>query len=443
MPAISGVGITYGKVGDVRDTVISRLSSLWRSPAAVYLGASVLARAGSLLLIPLYTRRLTLEEYGHYALFLTLLAVLPTFLSAGLVTAIPSAYFSEKDRAEGKRRAAGVARWTALISLGAGALLLAGVELFAPDDAAPLLSRSSLRLAVLGAVGTAISVVPPALLRSEQRAYAASAFQLLQFITMTGGGLILVLVLDRGYVGAIEAAAGAPVVSGLASLLYVHILPNSGMHVKRLRAALRFAFPFLPHFAAQWLLSAADLWILGKAGFEQDLGSYSLAAQVVVPVTMVITAWNEHMGPEMGVRFRSGGIAEMRRHLPRVRLSYLAAAIIPGVAVLVGLPLIAWMVGSEFEPAIVFVPFLLVAILPNALYFSDFQIVYYGGRTRWIGRSTVTAAAINLALGLLLIPPFGAYGAIVARVAGASIRSLMVVHFAGRVDGRTNPQRLS
>jgi O-antigen/teichoic acid export membrane protein len=422
----------------VREGSIARLASLWKSPAAVYLGASVLARAGSLLLIPLYTSRLSLEEYGHYVLFLTLLALLSTFLSAGLVAAIPSEYFSQKDRAAGKRRASEVARWTALVALGGGALLLAGIECFAADESAPLIGRSSLRLAALGSAGMAISAVPWTLLRSEQRAYSAAAFQLLQFVTTTGAGVILVLVFDRGYGGAIEAAAGAQVVNGIVSLVYIASLPKSGMQLVRLRKALRFSLPFLPHFVAQWLLGAADLWILGRAGFERELGSYSLAAQVIVPVNMVIAAWNEHMGPEMGERFRSGGIRAMRKHLPRVRLSYLGAAVIPGAAVLLGLPLVTWVVGPDFESAIVFVPFLLLAILPNTLYFSDFHIVYYGGRTRWISGATVTAAAIGLALGLLLIPSFGAVGAIVARVAGALVRSLIVVHFAGKVVGVTS-----
>jgi O-antigen/teichoic acid export membrane protein len=424
-------------------TAISKLYALLKSPAAVYLGAAILSRVGSLFLIPLYTRRLTLEEYGHYALFLTLLTFLSTCLSAGLIAAIPSAYFSEKDRTEGKRRASEVARWTALISLGAGALLLAGVELFAPDDAAPLLGRGSLRLAALGGAGTAISAVPWTLLRSEQRAYSAAAFQLLQFITMTAAGLLLVLVLDRGYAGAIEAAAGAPAISGLASLIYIRRLPKSGMHLERLRSALRFAFPFVPHFVAQWLLGAADLWILGKAGFEQELGSYSLAAQVVVPVNMVIIAWSEHMGPEMGERFRAGGVPKMLEHLFRVRLTYLGAAILPGGALLLGLPLVAWVIGSEFGSAIVFVPLLFLAILPNALYFADFQIVYYAGRTRSIGGATVTAAAANGALGLLLIPPFGAYGAIVARITGTLLRSLIVVHIAGKIATETTVKPLN
>jgi O-antigen/teichoic acid export membrane protein len=413
-------------------SAFSRLSSLWRTPAAVYLAAVVLSRAGALLLIPLYTRRLTLEEYGQYALFLTLLAFLSTFMSAGLLSAIPRAYFSEEDRAEGKRRAAEVARWLALISLGTGSVLLVAVECFAAEDPAALLGRNSMRLAVFGGAGTAVSAVPWTLLRSEQRAYAASAFQLLQLPAITGAGLLLVSVLDRGYVGAIEAAAIAPVFTGLVSLGYIVRLPRSGMRLRRLRHALHFALPFIPHFVAQWLLGAADLWILGKAGFEDELGGYSLAAQVVVPVNMVIVAWNLHVGPEMGERFRTGGIAEMREHLVRVRLSYLLAVVVPGAALLLGLPLVGWAVGPEFATAIVFVPFLLIAILPNALYFADVQIVYYSGRSFWIGAATVTAALANVSLGLWLIPTFGAYGAVAARLAGASLRSTITARIAAK-----------
>ena len=242
--------------------------------------------------------------------------------------------------------------------------------------------------------------------------------------------------LDRGYAGAVEAAAVAPVVSGLTSLIYILRLPRTGLQLLHLRRALRFALPFLPHFAAQWLLGAADLWILGEAGFEQELGSYSLAAQVVAPVNMVIAAWNLHVGPEMGERFRRGGVPEMRRHLPGVRLSYLGAATIPAAALLVGLPLVAWIVGPEFDSAIAFVPFLLLAILPDPLYFADFQIIYYSGRSGWIGGSTVVAAVANVSLGLLLIPPFGAYGAVAARVAGALVRALIVMYIARKITAQ-------
>lgn len=69
------------------------------------------------------------------------------------------------------------------------------------------------------------------------------------------------------YTGAIEAAAVAvaPAVTGPAGVIYILRLPK----------------------------------ILGKAGFEQKLGGYSLAAQAVVPVHMLIAASNLHVGPEM------------------------------------------------------------------------------------------------------------------------------------------------
>jgi O-antigen/teichoic acid export membrane protein len=53
----------------------------------------------------------------------------------------------------------------------------------------------------------------------------------------------------------------------------------------------------------------------------------------------------------------------------------------------------------------------------------------------------VTAAGTNLALGLLLIPPFGVYGAIVARVAGALVRSLIVVHISRKMTDAAMEQR--
>ena len=59
--------------------------------------------------------------------------------------------------------------------------------------------------------------------------------------------------------------------------------------------------------------------------------------------------------------------------------------------------------------------------------------MYYSGRSWWIGGATVTAAVVNITVGLLLIPRFGANGAIVARVAGALVRTLIVVHIAGKM----------
>ena len=129
----------------------ARLLSLWKSPAAVYLGASVLARAGSLLLIPLYTRRLTSKSTDTTRSFSLCSLFSRPSCPLGSIAAIPSAYFSEKDRAAGKRRASEVARWIALISLGGGSASACGRRvLCASTTPRPCSVEPRLRLAILG-----------------------------------------------------------------------------------------------------------------------------------------------------------------------------------------------------------------------------------------------------------------------------------------------------
>src|SRR5579862_8778204 len=103
--------------------ILRRVLRAATGPAVIYLIASVLAKAGAFLLIPLYTRKLSREEYGDYALAQTLISILPTLLSLGLFSAVSRFYFEGTDRIAARERVGGVARWLVLITL-ATALVL-------------------------------------------------------------------------------------------------------------------------------------------------------------------------------------------------------------------------------------------------------------------------------------------------------------------------------
>ncbi len=419
----------------------ARAIALLKSPAVVYLGAALLSRVGGFLLVPLYTRRLTLEEYGEYALFLTLLTFLSTFLSLGLVGAITKFYFSSADRDDGRARAAEVARWVIAVCLTSGTILAITVWTLAPDAGVALWSRSTLLLAIVGGLGVAIGPIPSVLLRAEQRPYAAASFQLVQFATTIGAGLLFVLVLDRGYRGAIEAAAAGQAIAGLLAIAYVTALPRGAMSAATLRRALRFAVPFVPHFIAAWLQGAADRWIMNGAGYEAELGEYSLATQVASPVSMLVLAYNDSVGPTLGEHYRRGGLPEVRANLRGVRLRFLAAVLGVGGVLVLALPAIALLVGEDFRSGLLLVPFVLLTLVPDpALYSADYHVVYYAGRTRVLGGATVIAALVNVALNLLLIPATGAWGAIAARFCAGATRA-GIVHWAARTVRESEASR--
>src|SRR5437868_1455976 len=71
----------------------NRLSKALGTTVVVYLIASVLSRAGSVLLVPLYTRKLTSAEYGTYGLIMSAVAILPSCWTLGLNAAISKVYF--------------------------------------------------------------------------------------------------------------------------------------------------------------------------------------------------------------------------------------------------------------------------------------------------------------------------------------------------------------
>ena len=73
--------------------VLAAARRVLSSPAFIYLAGGALARAGAIFLIPLYTRRMSVDQYGGYALVTSLLALLPLFLSCGMTATLSKAYF--------------------------------------------------------------------------------------------------------------------------------------------------------------------------------------------------------------------------------------------------------------------------------------------------------------------------------------------------------------
>src|SRR5438874_10950083 len=95
-----------------------KMINLLRSPAFVYLVAGALSRVGALVLIPLYTRALSREDYGDYALALSIVAICPTLLTLGLTSSIPRAFFGQSDREQATRQAGDVAACAIVCAFG-------------------------------------------------------------------------------------------------------------------------------------------------------------------------------------------------------------------------------------------------------------------------------------------------------------------------------------
>jgi O-antigen/teichoic acid export membrane protein len=412
------------------ESALSRLLARFRGPMAIYLGASILARVGSIFLIPLYTRRLSRAEYGDYSLAQAVVQILPAVLTLGLGVAIPR-FFYEGDAKTSRAHAATIATWLCVLAFGGGVIAEIGV-LMAGHTGSGLFARWELTCVVIASVGAAFASVPSVYLRAVERPLYASAFQIAQFVATAGFGILLVGGVGRGLTGSIEALAVANGILGIASLAFTMRELRGALDKKLLRESVVFSVPFLVHQLALWLQAAADRWTMKGIGLDAELGTYSLAATLVAPVTLFVAAFADADGPRQGEAYRAAGLDGIRARLRRTFIGYVVATIVPGVLVLAGVPVLSFVIGKNFASALYLVPFLLVAPILDALYYPSTNVVYYASRTRYVPIATLCATATNVFLNVLLIPRIGVAGAIAARVTSAGVRTAVISWAARR-----------
>jgi O-antigen/teichoic acid export membrane protein len=392
-------------------------------PATVYLAASIVAKAGALVLIPLYTRTLSPDQYGDLVLAQALVSILPTLLSWGLASAVARVYFDGPDREAGRRQVGGVARWLAVVTLANGVVLQAALALLVPAGGRGITGDWELTCILWAAVGSALADVPLIFLRAAQRPYAAAGLQLGQFFTAVLSGLVLVAWLGRGLRGAIEGLALTSLVGGAFGLLYILGVLRGAMTPGLFREAVRFSAPFIPHFIANQLQAVGDRWVLKASGLQDSLGAYGLANQLVQPAAMVVGAWNMSASPQMGEVYRDGGVAGLSENFGRSVTTYLLAAILPAVGVVLLLPAAAWVVGARYSQSLWLVPLLAASVVIESLYYPCVNALFYCKSTKIIPVITASAGLLNLGLNIVTIPWLGVSGAIASRLVSIGYRS--------------------
>lgn len=392
-----------------------------RSPSVIYLLANALTRLGAFALIPLYVRRLDETAYGDYVLAQTVLALAPA-LALGMPMAIARFYFDAEDLTVARRRFGSVARWTMVLSAGVAALCALAV-FFVPAGTG-LVSRRAMWLLDVAVLGNVVYGIPSQHTRNAQQPVIAVAFQLSEFVLLVGTGILFVAGLGRGFTGAVESLAVTYAVLGLVGAVYILRAVDGSLSPALLRESLRLALPYVPHFLAQWVQSAADRWSLKLAGQDASVGTYGLASQLSMPPQMVVSAWYLERAAVMGEGFRSGGLRRLGEMLPRARHTFLLMAVVPSVLVVLGIPVLRLIVPRE--GVFLYLPALLLVGVVDALYYPHQLVLYYAGRSRLLAGATVASAVATIAAVWIFVPPFGMWGAVMARLVSTATKTGIV-----------------
>lgn len=386
-----------------------------------------------LVLMPIIARTLTAEEYGVYALLLAFITFLQIAFELGLVETLIR-FHHDRPTAEERRRL----RSLVFVVMPAADLLLALPLWLAREPISLLLLGTPEHGNLVGiAVVTAFFGTQLALylghLRAEDRSRQFVLVMALRGLAALVTTVVLVFGFDLGIEGFLLGQLAAPVVVLLVTL--PQLLAGLGLDLddagRRLRPLVGYGLPLLPSALGMWALSYLDAFLLGALADMNDVGVYRFAAEVSLPLSLLLTAFLFAWPSFAFARAKAAGGAESLAHVFRhafivlVWASLALAALRHEALVVLG--------ASAFMGSAAIIPLWVLSICLYAITQAFATGLRVAGDTRRLPLFVLAAIACNAILAFLLIPAAGALGCAVAK-------ALALVFLAGLILRESNRQ---
>jgi O-antigen/teichoic acid export membrane protein len=402
------------------------------------LGSSVLYSISDLalqlinfLLIPLYTRALTPDDYGIIGFITSLTQVLSPIVGLGLISSLPMLYYAY--HGEDRYRLIGsVINFTFLYSLGMTLLiLLCGQPIFArfvnkiPFHPYIVLSLITLFLSTF-------YFLPLGLFNMEERPFSYMVYSIGLSMLAVIATVVMVIIMRWEALGWLWAGLFAAAAGMLAALVSLHKYYRPVIDWDKLRVILRLSLPALPHAFSGTLWRFADRLFLINLSTLSTTGIYSLAMTISSIMLIVIGGATTALNP---LFYRRANQGDSTLPVDWARLCslfvFLVAWLGLGLA-LMGPELIQILTPPKFHAAIPLIPPLVLGQIFISLYWLLSPGIGYTRKTWVYPVASFPAMGINLMMNALLVPRYGAMGAAWAIVIAANIQCLIFGYFSLR-----------
>ena len=394
---------------------------------AGYLPVNIASGVAAFGGVYLFTRLLTPDEYGRYALMFSVLTLIHTL---SLTPAEAAAY-----RFAGQASAANTmpdhfrtSLSLTFRSLIVAALLLGGVAIAIGKLPEYLMILPW--LAVLMPLNTLIQMA----LEAHKATQQVGRYALIETSRLLGGFILGALVAWKTGFGAASpfvgmVIAGAVLVLPQGRWLMQQARGGSTSAAQR-RAYLAYGVPIAAALTLDLILSAADRFLIALFMGEASVGEYAAGYGVADKTVLLLCAWAAMAGsPLVMAAYETGG-KDAARDEARGLIRTLFLIGIPAATglALVARPLAEALIGEDVRAgAMTIIPWIAVAGLLNGLlihYFSEaFQLAH---RTKERAFLMLIPAGVNVALNLALIPLFGLMGAVGATVGSYALGILVL-----------------
>jgi O-antigen/teichoic acid export membrane protein len=381
--------------------------------SAIYGLGGILSRLLAVLLLPLYTSYLGTKGFGKIEIVTTLSTVLVIVLGAGISSAFFRFYFDSKD----ETRRVLIVRTTFWFTMAMATLgLIVGLALATPI--AHLLKLGNepglIRAAAVGLWAQMNYQQLTNLFRVEERSAQFVAASVANILITVGATVLLVVGLHKGATGAVVGNFVGTLAVYLVLLGYRRYQLGLQFDRNLLREMNRFGLPLVPSALALWAINFIDrFFVLAYKGLS-EAGVYSLAVRASSVIVFLMIAFRLAW-PAFAYSIDDDESAKRTYSFVLTYLLFVCC----WVSLALG-TLAPWIVRvlAPSSPGFYRADEAVGLLAFASTAYAGYTVLAIGiGRARrtqfnWIVSGA--AAALNIGLNFVLIPPYGMMGAAVS-----------------------------
>jgi O-antigen/teichoic acid export membrane protein len=382
--------------------------------AVIYGIGNVGLRTSALLLIPLYTHTLSIEDYGFLSTLLLTAQLMIIFMSLGMRTVIMR--FGKDFELSGSL--AGLIGNTMTLNILGGMMVAAITLFFMRPFFANILHTSNvdrylyLTCAVAFLQSTALHIM--SYYRIKEQPMKFTGVGLFSAVLLFLSSLVFLLVCQLGVIGALLAGIFS---YGLISLFLVWdvVVRRTGFHLS-LNSMLKFArfgFPLIFSMLGQFLMASSGAFFISYYHGLDSVAVYSLGSKLAMVVGIVLTLpFQLAYQPFV---FNNLNKPYIREKMSRLLTYYFVAVLCLTFFIVLSskivLPIIA---PPEYFDAFFILLLLLPAMTLNGMIVFGETLLVVSKKTSMLGVIIGFSGLINLVLNNSFVPHFGLLGAIIS-----------------------------
>ena len=374
----------------------------------LYIVSTGISKGLPFLLLPFFTRFLSVEEFGVLGVAMVIVSILAIVIGFN-----PFLYLITRFYQIGKDGIASSIFHILIISFACLVVIVTAI-LLAPNALARY-GISNFMFLILSIIASFRVVINVGLtiLQMEKRGLRFLVINVFFAVLMFAFIFFLVAVFARGWQGvmAAELMAGIIISAYLIRRLVLEDYIVIGFRRECVRDFMGFSLPLIPHVLALWIMNFIDRFFLAEMTDMETVGLYTTAYLLGFGLSLlhesVQRAWQPYF-----FEYLTHGCTELKERIVKYTWAYYSVSVIVFFIyvemIRLFLPLL---VGSKYMSSMEFVPMIALAYTVLGMYRVIAGYLYVGNRTITLAAVTVFAAIVNISMNYILIPINGAIGA--------------------------------